>query len=471
MGAPRYEIIQTGYQNPHATDELKLNILVVSNTPEKQIIENIKTNSNNHTQWLRFKEPHDKVAVLIGGGWSINDCVDQIKTLYQKGATIVAMNGSSKWCRDHDIEPDWQVIVDAKEETAQLVDPKTPFHYFASQCDPKTVDAAPNVILCHFGLERIEEYLPDDRVKAGGYTLLGAGVSAGNAAMSIAFSQGYRELHLFGYDSSYHEDNSHAYEQKINQFMPTTEITWGGKTFIASVAMKGQAEKFPLNVAALNNAGCEVFVYGEGLLQTIYRTKFEDLTEREKYQLMWSLPAYRIASPGEQLVDKFIDIVKPKDNIIDFGCGTGRAAVRLAEKGYSMILMDFTDNCRDEEAQKLPFVQWDLTKPIPIHAHYGFCTDVMEHIPPNDVETVIKNIMDSSSHVFFQISTVVDAMGSLIGKPLHLTIKPHNWWRTLFIKLGYKVDYDEQQRYASIFYVNSFLRKRYGNPSRNSSAA
>ena len=41
MAAPKYEIIQTEYQNPHATDKLKLNMVVVSNTPEEKLIEKV----------------------------------------------------------------------------------------------------------------------------------------------------------------------------------------------------------------------------------------------------------------------------------------------------------------------------------------------------------------------------------------------------------------------------------------------
>lgn len=459
MGAPRYEMIQTGYQNPHATEKLKLNLLVVSNTPEKEIEENIIDNSVKYPNWLQSKEAHDGIAVLIGGGWSANNHIDEIKSLQEKGATIITMNGSSKWCRENGINPDWQCIVDAKEETSELVDPETPFHYFASQCNPKTLERATNVVLCHFGLERIEEYFPEERIKQGGYTLLGSGTTVGNSALSIAFSQGYREMHLFGYDSSYHEGHSHAYHQRFNQFMPTTEVTWAGKTYTVSVAMKAQAEKFPLNATALNNAGCKLYIYGEGLLQTIYNTKYEDLTEREKYQIMWSIPSYRLVAPGEHLIDTFIDIAKPDGTIIDFGCGTGRAGVKLRDKGYNVVLVDFTDNCRDEEAWILPFVQADLAESIDVHGDYGYCTDVMEHIPPEDVDKVINNIMSSAKKVFFQISTVDDAMGAIIGQPLHLTVKPFEWWRKKFLSLGYAINWRQDNGNAALFYII--------NPRRN----
>jgi SAM-dependent methyltransferase len=363
------------------------------------------------------------------------------------------MNGSAKWCRDNGIKPDWQIIVDAKEESSVFVDPECEC-YFASQCNPKTLERATDPILVHYGLETIEEFLPKERVKKGGYALLGCGTTVGNAALSIAFVKGYKEMHLFGYDSSYSDGHSHGYDQYMNQFMPTTEITWGGKTYTASVAMKGQAEKFPMNALALKGAGCDIHVYGEGLLQTIYNTKYEDLTEKEKYQLMWNMPSYRDTSPGEYVVDTFMDVAKPEGTVIDFGCGTGRAGLRLA-KTNDVTLVDFTDNCRDQEALCLPFIQADLTEVIPVKGDYGYCTDVMEHIPTEDVKYVIANIMDSTPKAFFQISTVDDHFGKYIGSTLHLTVKPHSWWKEEFESRGYKIEWESEQELASLFYITN----------------
>jgi SAM-dependent methyltransferase len=219
--------------------------------------------------------------------------------------------------------------------------------------------------------------------------------------------------------------------------------------------MKGQAEKFPLNALALKNAGCTLHVYGEGLLQTIYNTKHEDLTEKEKYQLMWGMPAYRMVAPGEHLVDQFIDIAKPDGLILDFGCGTGRAGIKLAQKGYAVILIDFTDNCRDHEALSLSFIQADLSKPMPIRGEYGYCTDVMEHIPTELVAQTIANIMNAGRKVFFQISTVDDSLGALIGEPLHLTVNSYEWWRGQFISNGYDIEWADEQETAVLFYVTN----------------
>lgn len=451
MTAPKNEIVQTMYQNPHATKGLMLSMLIVSNTSDEDLERNIRANSSKYDNWMQLQDAHDGVAVMLGGGASINDNIEDIRELQKNGATIFAMNAASQWARGHGIEVDYQVIVDAKEETASLVDSGANAHLFASQCNEKTLEKSKNLTLWHLELGNIESFFPQERVKKGGYVLVGGGASVGNSALCVAYTQGFRDLHVFGYDSSHKDGQSHAYSQPMNEFMPTTEVKWAGRTFTVSVAMKAQAEKFQITSQALKQAGCTFHIYGDGLLQTMYNSKPTDLSEKDKYQLMWQFDDYRQCSPGENIADFFISMVKPEGLIIDFGCGTGRAGIKFAQHGLETLLIDFTDNSRDEEAQSLPFLQWDLTQPCPAMSEYGFCTDVMEHIPTKDVETVIDNIMAASKNVFFQISTVEDHFGAAIDHPLHLTVKPHEWWKGLLSK--YRIEWDQDQGNASLFYV------------------
>jgi hypothetical protein len=428
-------------------------MLVVCNTSDDDLERNIRYNSENHKNWLNVKDSHKGVAVMIGGGASIANHVDDIASLVSMGATVFAMNAASKWAREHGIEVDYQVIADAKFETSTLVDPLAKHHLFASQCNPETFSAVSDATLWHLETGEVERFFPVDRVKKGGYVLIGGGASVGNSAMCVAYSQGFREFHIFGYDSCHHDGKSHAYEQQMNKLIPTTIVRWAGRSFIASVAMKAQAEKFQMTSQALKQSGCDLHVYGDGLLQTMYHAKSRDLTEQQKYQTMWQFDTYRDVSPGENVAELFLQLVNPHGLIIDFGCGTGRASVQFSKKGHDVFLIDFTDNCRDDEALSLPFMQWDLLEPCPARAPYGFCTDVMEHIAPENVDTVIRNIMEAADTTFFQISTIPDKCGAMIDHQLHLTVKPHSWWKDTFIEMGYNVQWEQEQDIASMFIV------------------
>lgn len=455
MATPKNEIVQYEYRNPDAQDSLFIPMLVVCNTSDADLERNIRHSSSTYTDWLRASDAHDGVAVLIGGGGSIEDDVDKIKSLVQDGATVFAMNAASKWARSKGIRVHYQVIADAKEETSTLVDQWAYKHLFASQCHRKTLEAVDHPILWHLEIGDVEQYFPPDRVKRGGYVLIGGGASVGNSATCVAYAMGFRELHIFGYDSCHHNDKSHVYPQPMNDRIPTVPVKWGGRVFRSSVAMKAQAEKFQLTAQALKQAGCDIHVYGDGLLQSMYHTKPSDLSEQEKYQLMWQFDAYRTVSPGEHIADFYVKQFKPDSMVIDFGCGTGRGSLRIASYDIPVLLVDFTDNCRDDEATSLPFLQWDLTLPCPAKSHHGFCTDVMEHIQPDRVDAVLENIMASAEKVFFQISTVDDVMGVAIGAPLHLTVQPHSWWKDKFTSLGFAVLWEQEEAEAALFYISS----------------
>ena len=181
--------------------------------------------------------------------------------------------------------------------------------------------------------------------------------------------------------------------------------------------------------------------------------------ERPKYIRMWDDPKYRESSPGEQLVIAFIKEAQPKwrSHVIDFGCGTGRAGKRLIEAGMRVTMMDFAHNCIDQDVKDslsddLRFIRHDLEKPSPVVAEYGFCADVMEHIPPGRVDTVLSNILQAAQNVFFAIHTGNDVHGSRIGEVLHVTQRPEEWWVEKLKEYGFRVAWSQSGEEQGIPY-------------------
>lgn len=200
--------------------------------------------------------------------------------------------------------------------------------------------------------------------------------------------------------------------------------------------------------------------------------------ERVKYERMWAREQYRMVSPGENIAQLFMQVAKPRNgaHIIDFGCGTGRGglavaiAANLGQIDVEVDLVDFAANCLDphvvdtikgqapEAKTRLRFTQADLAGVLPtsLTAEYGFCTDVMEHIPPAEVDKVLINILQSAQHVFFQISLTDDVCGALIGEPLHLSVHDAAWWLAKFAALGAQVHYSEHDAQNLIVYVTAW---------------
>ena len=195
--------------------------------------------------------------------------------------------------------------------------------------------------------------------------------------------------------------------------------------------------------------------------------------EKEIYEKLWAMEGYRKYSPGENAVSTFLSQAKPPlgAGVIDFGCGSGRAGLLLAfppPAGANMdvTLLDFTSNCLDEdippilEAQShtLRFVQADLTVPhLSVSAAYGFCVDVLEHIPENKIDTVINNCLMSAQHCFFQICIVPDSFGSTVGHDLHLTVKPFSWWLEKFQQRECVIHWSKENGPWVYFYVTAWV--------------
>jgi hypothetical protein len=154
-------------------------------------------------------------------------------------------------------------------------------------------------------------------------------------------------------------------------------------------------------------------------------------TERIKYERLWTHADYRRWSPGEHCAEHAMARLgmKPSESISDFGCGTGRAAALFQRHGLVVFAIDDAANCLDADL-RVPLeiaCLWDLP-PTPA-TDYGFCADVMEHIPLEHVDATLANIAGRVRRaVFFRISTAPDGCGKLIGERLHLTVEPADWW-------------------------------------------
>ena len=187
----------------------------------------------------------------------------------------------------------------------------------------------------------------------------------------------------------------------------------------------------------------------------------------EVYRRVWDHPAYRVSSPGEELAQQFLKEAAPKNDaeIICFGVGSGREAFMLALFGNLRVTMiDFAENCLDPEvrgalktqADRLKFRLADLTRSIPVTAPYGYCVDVLEHIPEEDVPAALWNILHAAHHVFFAISTVPDNLGAVIGEALHVTVKTKDWWLAALAKAGATVMWSQDQKNRFCVYVSSW---------------
>lgn len=200
-------------------------------------------------------------------------------------------------------------------------------------------------------------------------------------------------------------------------------------------------------------------------------------SEQAKYIKCWSAGDrdYAKFSPGEHAAPLFLETAKPHKGatVVDWGCGSGKGSKVLYNAGLDVTAVDFAFNCLDDDVRELTesderfrFIEHDLSKPIQLPSEYGFCTDVMEHIPEDQVDAVLDSILDNSRHVFFEISTTEDHFGDhpdiqVNGEKehLHLTVKPYQWWIEKFVSKQVVIHHSNMLDNRVIFYLTGWGSK------------
>lgn len=440
------------HQNEGASCPLVIAADVMCNTSDEQILSNVLQNSRRPNRWIKTQPPHDRIAIICGSGPSIADCLGELGQI--KG-DIFALNNAATWLHGKGFIAHYQVILDAQPRTRELIGPART-HLFASMVDPSLFDQVPTAVLWHatHGDVMVDEQEGFPK-REDDYCLIGSGVTVGNTVLPLIYALGYRKIHVFGMDSSHKGGEGHVTPQAINDGDPCTLVEFMGRKYVCSFTMKLQADNFVQRAKALEADGCDIEMHGDGYLQAIWKASRGQLDEKTKYTLLWSMPEYReCGSPGAASAEDFVRLVRPKqaDTVLDIGCGPGMGgkAVKMLT-GCQVSYVDIASNCGAPE----PFFERDIGRdPLP-KADYGYCCDVMEHIPPEEVDAVISNIMGAVSKAFFRISLLDDIKGALIGHKLHLSVHPSEWWRNKLSSFG-NVIFMHNQVVMAYFYVESF---------------
>lgn len=126
--------------------------------------------------------------------------------------------------------------------------------------------------------------------------------------------------------------------------------------------------------------------------------------------------------------------VKNKDvkslSILDVGCGRGHYLRLFREMGFKSILgIDPSRECATKYLKDVPHIVSDFSsfaKNIPTNQYdIVFCTDVLEHIKPEEVDDFIKELTRLAPYSILGIANHPDVQE---GIELHLIQEPWDWW-------------------------------------------
>jgi uncharacterized Rossmann fold enzyme len=233
-------------------------VQTILNTTMDTLWDNVRQNCETARVRVRERQAHRRHLVIFGGGPSAEQTVGHLDSQ----ADVWALNGAARWLVEHDVSPDYHVIMDARPENESMLIGGVR-RMFASQCWSGMVDE--NTLLWHADIgDDMRQKLPprcrNDVLIRGGATVL-------TRALVLAAFLGYRRIELHGVDSSLSNDRHHVYDQPQNDKDPVIEARVDDKIFLTTAWMAAQVNDFQTVSATLaNDFGCEIYVRGSGLL-------------------------------------------------------------------------------------------------------------------------------------------------------------------------------------------------------------
>lgn len=254
-----------GKPKPHEVNWLEAHYIQTMNTDVRTMLAHMRLAAKRKLPRFQEVPPHGKAVCLVGGGPSLADTWHYIKGR----GDVWALNNTPDYLAQHGIRPHVHVLLDARPDNVRFVEKanRKTIYLVSGQCHPKVFrkleERKARVVLWFNEMPEVDRIcLPTD-------VMIGGGATVGLKAMYLAYCAGYRTFHVFGFDSSYRDDNHHAYIQSLNDGEQVMKITAAGREFRCAPWMAKQAQEWMGQARNLVGLGCEINVYGDGLIPHI----------------------------------------------------------------------------------------------------------------------------------------------------------------------------------------------------------
>lgn len=178
-----------------STDQIKKNILDAS-----------KFNITPISSCPDWRE--GRPIAVLGGGPSLTNYINDLNKYNCK----IACGSVHDYLVGKGVIPEYCMVIDPDPIMAKYLTKESPTAYLiASQCSPEVIKLLQSryaeVYLCHASgtKEFNDEMFPDKQ------NMVPGGCTVGTRAILAAVAMGYKNIHLYGFDSCLTEDKHHAY--------------------------------------------------------------------------------------------------------------------------------------------------------------------------------------------------------------------------------------------------------------------
>jgi hypothetical protein len=242
---------------------------------DEQLFANIDSALERGLPELTVQEdPHAGRVAIVGSGPSVAGQIATIHQMKAEGVPILAVRDAHDWLIHNGVIPDYALSVDPLEKAAECFrNPHPEVHYLiASQSHPKMLDYLKGykVTLWHPYFQKGQKYPKH---------LIPGGETSGLRAIAVLYVMGWRDFHLFGFDSCLEGNTLRINGDGLkhgDKAIPV-QIEPEGEVFYCNLAMAQQAQSFQDQNKMFPDATFEG--YGRGLIQAIIAKRQKNLEE------------------------------------------------------------------------------------------------------------------------------------------------------------------------------------------------
>ncbi len=252
---------------------IPLQIITKTHSSQDELVGNVRVNLARPIQ--RFLGLPGLLAqrgeplAIVGGGPSLSANLDKLRSFKQ----IMVVGSAHDHLVSLGIIPSFALAVDAKDDAVDYFrHPQDKTSYLlASQCHPNLFDKLKDhkIAMWHF-----KGQLDDEEKHFHGEQTISWGCMVGVMSIQIALFLGFQELHFFGFDCSFIEDEHHSYPvgpyaDSIEAEQATFKVN--GREFQSTTGLVSQVENIFDVFASPGGQFLKGYVYGEGLLAHVIK--------------------------------------------------------------------------------------------------------------------------------------------------------------------------------------------------------
>jgi hypothetical protein len=241
-----------------------------------------QTLERGYTPINSYLDKYTGTCSLVGSGPSIKE------TLHELTGDVMAINNSIKFLMENGIVPKWAMLWDAADIVAKFVVPDPRITYLVgSRCHSdvfKALEGCPVVVWHAGGDHNINELILKNNIKE---PLVNGGSAGVTRGIYLVSALGYRDIHIFGADSSYSEDG----KTHVNgSLVPEKDIMVSvgnepPKWFRTTPEWCAQVEEYRCIYAMFtHNDTHKIEVHGNGMFQymhAVLKSRKEQLGQEE----------------------------------------------------------------------------------------------------------------------------------------------------------------------------------------------